>query len=82
MSPKLKELRCLVRNRLGHCRGGRERGAKVVLAARSARTLRQIADRLNGDGAEAFAVTCDVADRTQVEQLGVSGQTRGTPQKE
>lgn len=44
-------------------------GAKLVLAARSAQTLDQIAARLSAEGAEAIACPCDVGDRRQVEQV-------------
>lgn len=44
-------------------------GARLVLAARSERALRSIAERLSPDGATAIAVTCDIADQEQVEQL-------------
>lgn len=48
-----------------------ERGAKVVLAARSAHTLQEIVQRLNGVGGEtkAIAVRADVADRTEAEHV-------------
>ena len=44
-------------------------GAKVVLAARSENTLREVAGRL---GANALAVGCDVADAAQVQRLAVA----------
>jgi short-subunit dehydrogenase len=43
-----------------------KKGAKLVLAARSERTLQEIAQRL---GNQAVAVACDVADRAQVERV-------------
>ena len=43
--------------------------AKLVLAARSEQTLNDTVQRLNAEGAEAIAVDCDVADRTQVERV-------------
>lgn len=46
-----------------------EKGAKLVLAARSARALEAIAGRITNAGGEAVAVTCDVADRAQVDAL-------------
>jgi short-subunit dehydrogenase len=46
-----------------------ERGAKVVLAARSQEAITQIADQINHSGGEALAVPCDVAIRQQVEKL-------------
>ena len=45
------------------------KGAKLVLAARSARALEDIARRITAAGGEAVAVTCDVADRVQVDAL-------------
>lgn len=45
------------------------KGARVVLAARSGDALREIADRINASGGQAIAVTCDVADRAQVERV-------------
>ncbi|MFO1501950.1 MAG: SDR family oxidoreductase [Verrucomicrobiota bacterium] len=46
-----------------------KRGAKVVLAARSQKAIESIAAKINADGGQALAVACDVASRTQVEQL-------------
>ncbi|HEY0551823.1 MAG TPA: SDR family oxidoreductase [Verrucomicrobiae bacterium] len=46
-----------------------ERGAKVVLAARSNETLAGIVNEIKQTGGEAIAVPCDVADRAQVDQL-------------
>jgi short-subunit dehydrogenase len=46
-----------------------ERGAKLVLAARSAQTLESIAQKINAGGGEAVAVECDVADRAQTERV-------------
>src|SRR5688572_29436499 len=46
-----------------------ERGAKVVLGARSKDVITETADRINAAGGEAEAVECDVTDRSQVEQL-------------
>jgi short-subunit dehydrogenase len=46
-----------------------KRGAKLVLAARSEETLKEVADRINGRGGEALAVACDVSDRQQVVRL-------------
>jgi short-subunit dehydrogenase len=46
-----------------------QRGAKLVLAARSEETLKEIADRINKNGGEAIAVACDVSDRQQVVRL-------------
>ncbi len=44
-------------------------GAKVVLAARSARTLEKISERLKNAGGQVLAVAVDVSDRSQVEEL-------------
>jgi short-subunit dehydrogenase len=44
-------------------------GAKLVLAARSEQTLKDIVDRLNSQGGDALAVQCDVADRNQVQSV-------------
>ena len=44
-------------------------GAKLVLAARSERTLDDLIHRLTSVGAEAVAVPCDVADYAQVEHV-------------
>jgi short-subunit dehydrogenase len=46
-----------------------EAGAKLVLAARSEQTLKDIADRINAQGGTAVAVSCDVTDRAQVERV-------------
>jgi len=46
-----------------------ERGASLVLAARSGAALEEIAGRLSVAGANAIAVTCDVSSRAQVEKL-------------
>jgi short-subunit dehydrogenase len=45
------------------------RGAKVVLAARSEQTLAEIVEQLNSEGLTTAAVTADVSDRRQVEQI-------------
>ena len=47
-----------------------EAGAKLVLAARSADALHQLADELAARGAEALAVPTDVGERAEVEKLG------------
>ncbi len=44
-------------------------GAKVVLAARSTDALEKIVNRLNTAGGNTIAVTADVSDRNQVQQL-------------
>lgn len=46
-----------------------ERGAKVVLAARSEHAIRKVADRIVEQGGSAVAVICDVSCRKQVEQV-------------
>jgi short-subunit dehydrogenase len=46
-----------------------ERGAKVVLVARSEHALQKLADRITEQGDTAVAVPCDVSDRRQVEQV-------------
>jgi short-subunit dehydrogenase len=48
-----------------------ERGAKVVLAARSDRTLAELVRRIRGNanGSDALAVDCDVSDRAQVRHV-------------
>lgn len=50
-------------------RAARE-GAKLVLVARSEQTLSELVQRINSNGGEALLVQCDVADRSQVEQVG------------
>lgn len=45
------------------------RGAKLVLAARSERTLNEIVARINAAGGQAVAVMADVADRAQVQRI-------------
>lgn len=52
------------------------KGAKLVLAARSERTLSDIVGRLTAAGAEAVAAPCDVADRGQVERLAEAALAR------
>ncbi len=46
-----------------------EAGAKVVLAARTAETLEQVAAEIRGTGADALAVPTDVTDVAAVERL-------------
>jgi short-subunit dehydrogenase len=50
-----------------------KKGARLVLAARSERTLNEIAGRLGG---EVLAVACDVADRAQVERVAEAAVRR------
>ena len=45
------------------------RGANVVLAARSEKTLEKIVKQLEADGAHAVAVVADVSDRDQVQEI-------------
>jgi len=52
------------------------KGAKLVLAARSERTLNDIVARLTSAGREAIAVPCDVADRAQVENVARAAVAR------
>lgn len=46
-----------------------KQGAKVVLAARSTDTLDDIVGRIRSAGGQAIAVSCDVADRQQVQRV-------------
>jgi short-subunit dehydrogenase len=46
-----------------------ERGAKLVLAARSRQALNDIVNQITSKGGEAIAVECDVADRSQVDRV-------------
>lgn len=46
------------------------KGARLVLAARSAEALEALAARLNADGGRAIAVTADVGRREDVERFG------------
>ncbi len=46
-----------------------KKGARVVLGARSEHAIEELAQRIRGAGGQAVAVVCDVADRSQVEQL-------------
>jgi len=46
-----------------------QKGASVVLAARSAGTTAAIAEQINQHGGKAVSVECDVSDRSQVEKL-------------
>ena len=45
------------------------RGAKLVLAARSEQTLGQIVERLKAAGSQVVSVACDVAERQQVNRV-------------
>jgi short-subunit dehydrogenase len=46
-----------------------ERGARVVLAARSEETTRQVAEQISRGGGQAISVPCDVSKRSEVEAL-------------
>jgi short-subunit dehydrogenase len=54
---------------LATARMAAERGAKVVLAARSRETIENVAGEINSSGGQALPVECDVTQRAQVEQL-------------
>ena len=51
-------------------------GAKVVLAARSEKTLNDIAGRIAAAGGQAIAVACDVSDRKQVDAVARAALAR------
>src|SRR5687767_14799616 len=53
-----------------------QKGAKVVLAARSEETLDRVVSRLNAGGERALFVPCDVADRKQVERVAQDAVSR------
>lgn len=53
-----------------------ERGARVVLAARSAGTLEAVAEQIRFDGGEAIAAPCDVAERIEVAQVAHAAHDR------
>ena len=53
-----------------------ERGAKVVLAARSEETIQMIADEINAAGGTALFVACDVSNQNQVEELAQAALQR------
>ena len=53
-----------------------EKGAKVVLAARSGDTLNEVAARIEAAGGEALAVPTDVSDRAQVDRLAQAAVAR------
>src|SRR5688572_23291156 len=54
---------------LATARAAAARGAKLVLAARSDAALEHVAKELCEGGAQAVAITCDVADRAQVDAV-------------
>jgi short-subunit dehydrogenase len=53
-----------------------ERGAKLVLAARSKAALDEVVHRIESGGGEAIAVECDVTQREQVERVARSAIER------
>jgi short-subunit dehydrogenase len=77
MTPKLKHLEDQVVVILGASSGiglatalaAARKGARLVLACRSERTMTDIAQGINDAGGEAVFVPCDVADRAQVQNV-------------
>src|SRR6185295_15753249 len=77
MSPKLKALHQQVIVITGASSGiglataqlAAQRGAKVVLSARSSQTLDEVVSHIKSTGHEAIAVAADVADREQVQKV-------------
>lgn len=53
-----------------------EKGASVVLAARSDETLDEVVGRITAAGGQALAVPCDVTDRSQVDRLAAAAVER------
>lgn len=53
-----------------------ERGASLVLAARSGDTLDELAHDISAQGGQAIAVPCDVTDRSQLEALAAAAVAR------
>jgi short-subunit dehydrogenase len=51
-------------------------GAKLVLASRSAQTLREIVQRISAAGGEAIDVVADVGDRQQVQRIAEAAISR------
>jgi NAD(P)-dependent dehydrogenase (short-subunit alcohol dehydrogenase family) len=49
-----------------------EKGASVVLAARSDETLDEVVARITAKGGKAVAVPCDVTDRVQIDRLAAA----------
>jgi len=84
MSPKLKSLDQQVMvitgasSGIGLCtaEAAAKKGAKVVLAARSEKTLQEVVERINASGGEAIAVTADVSDRQQCENIAQQAVAR------
>src|SRR5581483_11465106 len=54
---------------LATARRASQKGATVILSARSQEATASIAERLNADGGRATFIACDVTDRNQVNQL-------------
>ncbi len=77
MTPKLKSLDQQVivitgaSSGIGLCtaESAAKKGAKVVLAARSEKTLLDVVGRINASGGSAIAVTADVSDRQQCQTI-------------
>jgi short-subunit dehydrogenase len=61
---------------LATARAAARKGAKLVLAARSAQTLDDLARDLSKRGTEAVAVGCDVSQRAQVERVAQAAVDR------
>jgi short-subunit dehydrogenase len=53
-----------------------KQGAKLVLAARSAKTLNEIVQNINAAGGQAIHVVADVAERQQVEKIAEAAISR------
>ena len=53
-----------------------KQGAKLVLAARSEKTLEEIVQRLNAQGGEAISVVADVSERGDVEKIAQAAVSR------
>lgn len=53
-----------------------QKGAKLVLAARSEETLNRIAQQINAEGGEAIAVVADVANRPEVDNIAATAMAR------
>src|SRR6266513_2913288 len=80
MSPKLKSLDQQVIVITGASSGiglataqlAAQRGAKVVLSARSSQTLDEVVSHIKSTGHEAIAVSADVADRQQLQKVAAA----------
>jgi short-subunit dehydrogenase len=53
-----------------------KQGAKLVLTARSERTLEQITERIRANGGEALAIAADVGNRAEVERVAQAAVER------